>query len=178
MTVVSLVDGCAYPGDTATAILKAELIAGANERYDVGMFINKNGGSAKTDTDTTACYRDHLYPTSTTNTDLNVTGGFGPFYNAEITEDPADTCGDIQQNVATFKTLQQITIVCQDNTLPPDGTADVSTCVSWDNAASDGTAQKPSCTNTLQTLPNTKSKCRCETYGGCRYSRSAHPPGH
>ena len=163
MYVVDLIDPCDYPGDMAIVVLQAEVIGGAKERYDIGLWVNTEGGSAQTETtDTTACYRDHLYPITDTIADLNLTGGFGPFYNAEASEDPGDTCGDSQQGITNFRQLQQLTIVCQDNTLPPDGTAEIGTCVSWDNAKSDGSANKPSCTNTAQTLPNTKSKCNCE----------------
>ena len=96
-----------------------------------------------------------------------------PFYNAEVTEDPGDTCGDLQQGITTLKQLQTITISCRDTN--SDGFVDVGSCVSWDNAKSAGTTQKPSCTSIAQTRPNNKSKCRCEAVqvGNIVFLRSA-----
>ena len=146
-------------GETGVYYLKAKLVANAGERYDIGLFINENGGDAKTDPGEN-CYRDLLSPVSGTNSDLNIFDGSGPFYNGEITQDPADVCGDIQQNQETFKIVGPISVKCVDT--DGDEKVDIGTCVSWDNAASDGSDKKPSCLSAEDVVPNTKSKCRCE----------------
>jgi hypothetical protein len=53
-----LLDVCTGPGDTATLLVDATLIAGASERYDIGIFVATDGGDARAG----ACYRDYLPP--------------------------------------------------------------------------------------------------------------------
>ena len=40
LIVVDILDGCVSTDDTACVILQAELVAGAAERYDIGMFLS------------------------------------------------------------------------------------------------------------------------------------------
>jgi len=88
--------------------------------------------------------------------------GLGPFFNGEDSEDPGDTCGDLEQSVPTYyQFVDVLTVPCADN--DGDGRVDIGSCVSWDNARSAGTNNKPSCEIAADTEPNTKSKCRCET---------------
>jgi len=146
-------------GENITVVLQAELVATANERYDTGFFVALDGGDALNG----SCYRDYLIPPLCPRTEdptcvYNPVNG--PFYNAEFEEDPGDTCGDLEQNVTTYRNLSAITIKCQDS--DNDGIADVGTSVAWDNLKSDGSEQKPSCTGIDDTLPNTKSKCNSE----------------
>ncbi|HZI45491.1 MAG TPA: hypothetical protein VFD53_09735, partial [Ilumatobacter sp.] len=166
-------DGCDFPGDTAQVKLQTRLIAGANERYDLGIFIALDGGTARTG----SCHHNYLAPPlaglgAYTPGSSGIGNGTGPFFDAEITEDPADSCGDLAQGVNTFYDLrrypsftpgtqQTLTIKCVDS--DGNGLVDVGSCVSWDNQKSKGTSQAPSCTTVAQTLPNTKAKCRCET---------------
>ncbi|TFH41409.1 MAG: hypothetical protein E4G94_07990, partial [ANME-2 cluster archaeon] len=158
-------------GETIQVQLQAEMISTAADRYDIGLFIAEDGGNARTGT----CYKDYLPPPLA---DLSTydpgaaypASGGGPFYDAE-----SDFCGDLTQGVSTFRDVGEvtnspqpgsgpvwITVECQDlvdaNGDPNhDGTADVSTCVSWDNQA--GTV----CTSIDDTVPNTKAKCNCES---------------
>jgi hypothetical protein len=90
---------------------------------------------------------------------LDLSSGSGPFYNGELSEDPGDTCGDIQQGQNAFFQTGQITIKCQDSN--GNGIADVNTCTVWANSRSDGTDNKPSCTSELNTTAETKAKCTC-----------------
>jgi cysteine-rich repeat protein len=176
VTVFSELDGCAFPGDMATILTEGQLIAGANERYDIGIFLAQDGGSARTGT----CFQEYLPPPLAANGTCSVSGaacqkdadcpagetcnggydpngGAGPFYNAEEVEDAADTCGDLEQGVSTLTDLGALRIRCIDS--DADGNVDLGACTSWDNAKSDGSAIKPSCTSASQAVPNTKSKC-------------------
>ncbi len=145
-----------FPGEYITVELQADLVAGASERYDVGLFTALDGGNALTGT----CWQDWLNPplssTSTPVGEQRTT----PFYNAEASADPADMCGDLEQGAHNLKDLPALTFKCQDRN--SDGFADIDTCTSWENSISDGSKSKPSCTNVNQTLPSTPSKCRCE----------------
>ena len=94
ISVVSVIDGCVSTADTATVLLQAQLVAGASERYDVGMFFATDGGNARSG----ACYHEYLPPPLVAPGLDNPTSGVGPY----VTLEPAgDMCGDIQQNVAT-----------------------------------------------------------------------------
>jgi hypothetical protein len=153
--VLNNVEEC-IEDEPVTLLLQAELVAGAAERYDPGLYVALDGGDALRGN----CYQDYLPPPLSTTTVTPPGPRTSPFYNAEATEDPGDTCGDIEQGVLTRKNLAEITILCQDE--DEDGFLDVGTCVSWDNVKSAGTTQKPSCTSQLETRPNTKAKCKCE----------------
>ncbi len=135
------------------------------ERFDIGLWVNESGGSAKSDP-TGTCYRDFLDPVSADNT--NCSSIFpGPYYNADN-----DDCGDVDAQgtspcgtdvlapctagggTCLFTTFQFTTqIVCTDS--DGDLVADVGTCTSWDNNAG-GT-----CSDELDTDPGTGSKCNC-----------------
>ncbi|RZN40097.1 MAG: DUF11 domain-containing protein, partial [Methanosarcinales archaeon] len=146
-------------GEYMDVTLQAELIAGASERYDIGFFVALDGGDALNG----SCFREFLMPplcprNESPNCAYNPNNG--PFYNAEFDVDINDTCGDLEQGVTNYRNLTPITIIAQDS--DGDGIADVGTCVSWDIQTSDGSANKPSCTCINDTLPGTKSKCRCE----------------
>lgn len=147
------------PGDTVTLFLRAELVAGAKDRYDIGLFVATDGGNARKG----ACYQDYLAPPLADGGSYNPGAPFpepagGPFYNAELVEDPADTCGDLEQGVNTYRDLAPgigITVPCVDSN--GDGLLDVSACASWDNQ------KTHTCLGAEDAVPSTKSKCRCET---------------
>ena len=97
-------------------LVQAELEAGANERYDIGLFLALDGGDAFTG----QCHHEALAPPlADINTYNPGTGGIGgaggPFYNAEESEDPADTCGDLEQGVKTYFDLMEIVVDCKDD---------------------------------------------------------------
>ena len=145
-------------GETILVKLKGDFMATSAERWDVGVFISEDGG----DPNSTGgiCYSDFLNPVSANNGDLDLSGGTGPFYNGEITEDPADSCGDIQQgNDASFIT-DWVSIQCQDS--DGDTIADVASCTVWASSASDGTANKPSCSDEFDVSAETTAKCTCD----------------
>ncbi len=170
------------PGEKLQVKLQAELVGGAHERYDIGLFIAQDGGNALTG----MCYRDYLAPPlASTGYDPGklftppaeggqpvYTGG-GPFLTAE---NAGDLCGDIKQGEHTFRDVGEllvagayadtgpvpVDVICQDNggadgKPGADGVADVSTCVSWDNQANASTV----CLSVTDTKPNNKAKCNC-----------------
>jgi len=156
-TLISGPTSC-IEGEDITVTLLGQFIATSDQRWDVGVFVATDGGNANSLGG--SCYNDYLHPVSADNTDLKITSGFGPFYNGEITEDPGDSCGDIEQAQNTFFQTAQITIKCQDS--DDDGTADVSSCTVWSNSRSDGSANKPSCTSETDTTAETTAKCTCD----------------
>jgi hypothetical protein len=145
-------------GETISVRLKGQFKATSAERWDVGVFVSTDGGTPNELGG--SCYNDYLHPVSANNTDLNLTGGSGPFYNGEITEDPGDSCGDIEQGQDAFFITAEIDIVCQDS----DGNeqADVNSCTVWANSRSDGDG-KPSCKSHLDTTAETTAKCTCDS---------------
>lgn len=150
-TVTNGITTC-IPGTTIEINADARLVAQASLRYDVGFFVAEDGGNALTGT----CHHDYLPPplsfAPTVGPDR-----FSPYFNAEVL---ADTCGDIEKGINTFRTITGIPVICQDT--DNDGFLDIGTCTSWDNHASTGRPNSPYCTNIDDTLPNTPSKCRCE----------------
>jgi uncharacterized cupredoxin-like copper-binding protein len=159
--------------------LQGTLIANANERWDIGIWLALDGGDAlRGNTDGTtplnaSCNHYFLEPTLSTTAFNGSPPGRGPaangqdFFDGEDTEDPTDTCGDLEQGVLNILTPLTLTdLKCND--ADGDGFLDVGGCVAWDNTRSAGTAQKPSCDGTtpaaaiISTLPNTKAKCRCD----------------
>ncbi len=147
------------PGDPVTLYLRAEALAGAKERYDIGMFVATDGGDARTG----ACYQDYLQPPLAGSGDYDPGGPFpappgGPFYNAELDEDPDDACGDLEQGVHTYHDLAPdtgIVVPCIDT--DGDGYLNVGACISWDSQ------KVNTCLDVDDAVPGTKAKCRCES---------------
>jgi hypothetical protein len=145
-------------GQDVTEALIGEFVATSAERWDVGAFISVDGGTPNALGG--SCYSDFLHPVSADNTDLDLMGGFGPYYNGEITEDPGDMCGDIQQGMNAFFQTDVITFPCQDS--DGDGRADIQSCTVWANSRSDG-GNKPSCIDEGNVTAETTAKCTCDT---------------
>jgi len=141
------------PGQQLTVPIRATIVCGSKERYDVGMYIAQDGGDAVGNPLTIPhggmCYRDYLHPVSSTNKDLQVMSGHGPYYNAEIGVVPTDTCGDIAQNQTDLYDFSAITITCRDD--DHNGMLDVGTCLSWDINT------KTTCNSEADTVPNSSS---------------------
>ena len=143
-------DSC-VKGQPISLPLQAELVAGANERYDIGVFVGLDGGNAITG----QCYRDYLNPIDTTPTPASQ-DRFAPFFNGEST-DTSDACGDLEQGVTNLFDLNggaSITLTCED--FDNNGFLDVGSAVSWDNTKNN------TCVDESGALPNTKSKCNDE----------------
>ena len=165
-------------GQTVTVRLRAKVESGP-DRYDVGIWVDQLGGDAQSFggapplLPVNRCYRDFLEPMSLNNTDVNLSGGSGPYWNGEVTAPQVDICGDVPAlsevgdsdkgpctygggtcvyNYHDFT----LNITCRDSNA--DLVADTGFCTSWDNQVT----TDPACTNELQTNPSNSSKCGCE----------------
>ena len=145
-----VIDGCAFVGDTATVNVQATLVAGAADRYDLGIFIALDGGTARTG----SCLHEWLPPPLQPLGSDDPSSGVGPYLDSE---GGGDTCGDIKQGISTLRNIDNLTLPCVDT--DNDGIVDVGTVVSWDN----NTAGL--CTSIAQTVPGTVAKCRAERIG-------------
>gem|GEM_PF-5225515 len=169
-------------GEELTLNLQAEIIANANERYDIGIYVALDGGDALSGVcleqylndiplepgstggcnptcsiSGAACLKDADCPVGQTcDYGYDPTSGAGPYFDGECTEDPGDTCGDLEQGVTTLIDLPPITVTCQD--ADGNGFLDIGTATSWDQQKSDG-GGKPSCHSQLDTLPGSPAKC-------------------
>ncbi len=162
------------PGSKITVTLKLR-VESSPARYDIGVWIDQGGGNALDRGN--VCYRDYLHPVSATNLDVNLAGGYGPFYNGELTM-TTDVCGDVPSSSAwgvpsdkgpcsngTGGTcvysylILTTTITCND--LDGDGIADLAGCTSWDQSANN--KSQDSCLSEMDTNPGTSSKCSCST---------------
>lgn len=153
LSALELIEGpeTCTPGEQIEVKLGTTLQAGAHERYDVGLYIAVDGGNAVDRG--SSCFRDYLHPVSSTNGDLDLSGGFGPFHNGEMERE--DTCGDIQGTAEAFYYLNEnepITIICADS--DGNGIADVGTVISWDNN------DQNDCSDESDAVPDQTSKCR------------------
>lgn len=152
--------------------LRTRLVGQASERYDIGVFVALDGGNARTGT----CSHDYLPPPLSASGTCSTSGtackrtadcptgeicvggydplsGSGPFFNAELAEDPNNACGDLEKDVETFYDLPAVTVPCADSN--GDGTLDIGTCVSWDNE------KTRTCLDVEGAVPSTKAECRC-----------------
>src|SRR5688572_7207535 len=113
--------------------LKATIESGP-QRYDIGIWVNEAGGSARTDTTGNNCFRDYLHPLGTSTTCNQTTG---PYFTLD-----GDSCGDLYASgtnpcgnavvapcsegggTCLFTTfLLTVDVVCSDS--DGDGTADL-----------------------------------------------------
>ncbi len=141
-------------GEEIEVDLVATLLAGAQERYDIGIFVSENEFANAQEG---MC---GVYTLEPTTTDPALAGPMGPFLELETYP---DMCGDIgaEQTVMYHFTA---TVSCVD--LDDDGLVDIETCLSWENNKKndDGCeAPDPNDLENFQALPGTPSKCRCET---------------
>lgn len=132
----------------ADVLMRAEIQTGATDRYDIGLWVALEGGSANTGS---SCYHGILTPLENPPTTSFLADG-GPYRNTD-----GDYCGDTKQNDGlVYAYLQPLKIKCQDAT--GDGLVDdISTCTSWDNNAN------TTCANVAGAVPGTGSKCYCGT---------------
>jgi uncharacterized repeat protein (TIGR01451 family) len=157
LTAVTVVEECLAGVSGETEVIFQAMVSaeGSPNRYDIGIFLALDGGSALTGD---SCYHDYLpSPLTSTPTYGDANGDTipdilnGPWWNGE--SDPSDVCGDIETNTQVLKTLPSLRFACVDNN--GDGSADVSVCASWDNNAN------TTCTGSLDAFPGTNSKCGC-----------------
>jgi hypothetical protein len=167
--------GCEL-GETISLDIIATIESGP-ERYDIGIWINETGGSAKDDPVGT-CFRDYLEPNAITNATCSSYGAEPDGEGTGYYDGDGDSCGDLDAEgsapcgiartsplietapcstiggncLISYRTLN-VTITCADNN--DDGFADFDSCSSWDNN------DQTTCIGVLDTDPNTGSKCYC-----------------
>jgi uncharacterized repeat protein (TIGR01451 family) len=156
LDVVSVIEDCLTGTVGETEVVFRALIssAGSPNRYDIGVFLALDGGSAR---DGDQCYHDFLSgPLTATptygdaNSDSIPDLTDGPWWNGGT---DADQCGDIEASTQLFKTLPPLRFACVDTN--GDGSADVSVCTSWDNNTGS------TCNSVTDAFPGTTSKCSC-----------------
>lgn len=147
------------------------------DRYDIGFFIATDGGSAQLDYieagGSNSCYHGYLgnfwkltstplygdhYPDGIMDIwDLDTNPAtFNGFYSSGV-----DTCGDMIQEVTgtptqAIRTIKNLRIACESNDGDPT-TIDFDVCTSWKNN------EKNDCSDIYDAVPETPSKCYCET---------------
>jgi hypothetical protein len=155
LNLVSIAEDCAsgVPGSALATFRVFVSAVGAPDRYDIGLFIALDGGSAR---DGNSCFHDYLEPPLTptpiygdSNGDgvLDLDGG--PWWGADT-----DACGDIASNTQLFKLVTSLRVTCVDTN--GNGTVDASVCTSWDNNAI------TNCASLADAFPGTNAKCGCE----------------
>src|SRR5262245_37986081 len=166
------VQGCLFPGDTATISFIATFKLTAQDRYDIGVWAAQDGGNARTGRCSVTDF-----PVSPTPpwTDLdNFCIATGPNQNkcslnlalacttdAQCSGSNAiDRCGDITStNNPIYSSIQSIQVACIDTN--GDGNVDPNVCLSWEQAGGSGL-----CTSPLQTVVGAPSKCNCQVLPG------------
>ncbi|HUW13497.1 MAG TPA: hypothetical protein VM537_27485, partial [Anaerolineae bacterium] len=146
-------DGCVGPNDTFRAIVTAVVGTTANERYDLGVWVNVRGASAVNPASgSDVCFREILHPVATS--DTNVEGRYGPFWDLE---EGGDLCGDAKKNESNRIVLnggQPLTLPCRDSN--GDGIVDFSAAASYDQTKSN------TCTSFAHALPGAPPKCKVQ----------------
>ncbi len=144
-TSLRVIDGCAFPGDTATISFVAQFNLTAQDRYDIGVWVAEDGGNALTGSCSVSDFP--ISPTP-------------PWTNLNAAGQPTDTCGDMTStNNPLFSNIQNIKVSCVDTN--GDGNLDINTCLSWRTPGADGL-----CTSPVQAFPGAPSRCRCQTLPG------------
>lgn len=155
LNLVSIVESCdAGVFGQAEAVFEAFVSSvGSPERYDIGLFVAQDGGSAR---DGDACFHDFLAPPLTpapTFGDKNGDGvpdlDGGPWLDAD-----SDLCGDVTAGTQLFKMTPALRVACVDTN--GNGIVDASVCTSWDNNTA------TTCSSLADAFPGTNAKCGCE----------------
>lgn len=156
---VTIIDGCAFPGDFATVNIVASLDFNS-DRLDVGVYSALDGGDALTG----ECAVDILDPASPGVLLVDgprsetLSGGYTGSFDAKPRPDPDDSCGDIGGGGGTLDNFvfQTLKLKCIDDT--GDGLLDFTTCFSWRTSGNDAF-----CTgNQADVYPGNVAKCDCE----------------
>ncbi len=169
----TVVDGCISSNDTASITFRTDLLATAQSKYDIGIWVNTDGGSVFTNaggsgTTTEPCIGTFLSPVTTGNP--NLTGGYGPYRSLD--GNPGDKCGDLTQgetNVVVFgeetgatgpSDLVPLTISCKN----VGGVVQFDTLVTWGQSQNEKVCNSATPDqNLLTALPaGTSSKCTHE----------------
>lgn len=185
-------DGCVDANDTVSILLRAIIEnSTAQTRYDVGVWIATDGDPNADGALTGVCAREILFNPSgvldsTLCTDLDLTCGSGPYYDADL-----DSCADLvvgspdcgqiddptlpadgpcttpdglaDSSVLDFAT--PVVFACNDSDpLGPDGFANIDICLSYGNQPNqvDFGGANSQCDSAAEIEPGTNAKCQCE----------------
>mgnify|MGYP000859424426 CR=1 FL=1 len=129
---VNLIQGCNAPGDIAKFDLTLSVGANASDRYDIGLWVSKDGDPNKDSSETGMCQT---------------------FVFDKATYGDGDFCGDVQSRTMVTKTFSNIELVCRDD--DGDGRLDVPVITTWRNSSNPN-----DCPSADRALPETKSKCK------------------
>jgi hypothetical protein len=159
VSLVSVDDsGCQSETDTVTFTADYVVELNANQRFDIGLWLNLKGGSAKEDSDPSAC-------TVLTGPIATPKGSPNAFDDLEdgtvggVSNQPTDCCGDLEDTVKgqgkRSITLQNLQFTTQCRDINGDGVLDLNFCTSWN------LKNNPLCTSAIQTIKSVGSKCFC-----------------
>lgn len=155
-------------GETFEVELRAYFGFNREETYDIAYFLAEDGGDARIGD----CFHGFLEPIDDNGAGTPTAGSpyNGPYRDAEHGTDPADICGDAQENdevdipgisdgIGAVKDVPEtVTVTCEDD--DDDGFVEIGTCTSWDINASNG-GNKPTCEGVEDAFPGTPAKCNC-----------------
>lgn len=135
-------------GSTITLQLYVNVWSTATTKYDIGINLAQDGGMGLTG----QCFLDMLTPVTSNTTNLNLTGGGGPYYDGD-----SDACGDIRhEDGMTTKYLGYVNVTCQSVNNSTD--VGVHACVSWRNSGS------YTCSSPEDAIPQTPALCTCGSF--------------
>jgi hypothetical protein len=158
--VVQVVDGCDYPGDTATLAVIVDITNTAQTRYDIGVWLSVDGDPNNDGSETGICsvLTIPLYTDPPTNS-IQLLDVANEWVNRD-----GDQCGDVKNQPipqpppatnpnADVRNVDMgtVDILCNDS--DGDGKINVPLIISWDNQAGNV------CTVATDAKPNTASKC-------------------
>jgi hypothetical protein len=152
LEVISITESCldGVVGEAEVVLRAVVSPAGGPDRYDVGIFLALDNGSA---IGGDMCFHAHLAGPLTT---MPAYGDVDSDGKADIVDGPwwdgdGDGCGDIQSNTQIFVTLPPLRIACAD--VDGDGYVDLSAAASWDISTAN------LCNDVSGAFPSTSAKC-------------------
>lgn len=184
-------DGCYGDADTLDIELRAIIEnTTAQTRYDVGVWVATDGDPNADGALTGQCARETLTPVSSVVgslacTDVELTCGDGPYYNAEgdscgdlVTQNSAPDCGQVDDptdpadgpcttsdgiaDASVLDFVVPITVLCNDS--DDDGFSNLDVCLTYGNQANqvDFGGANGTCDSAAELEPGTNAKCQCE----------------
>jgi hypothetical protein len=143
--IVTVVEACDYPGDTATVEVIADITGTAKTRYDIGVWVSvdgdPNGDGAESGICTVVSIPNDIFDTN--GNSVNIDG---------------DNCGDVA-NTGNLTDINQadlgsFDVLCLDT--DGDGNLNLPLIISWDNQPGSF------CSVSSDALPGTAAKCNAE----------------
>eukprot|EP01092_Planopodium_desertum_P011468 TRINITY_DN5216_c0_g1_i1.p1 TRINITY_DN5216_c0_g1~~TRINITY_DN5216_c0_g1_i1.p1 ORF type:complete len:367 (-),score=81.66 TRINITY_DN5216_c0_g1_i1:118-1218(-) len=134
-------------GSIHTATLKVTIATPSADRYDIGYYLDLNGGDAFDGYD---CYSGYLNPIVAPGQLASPISGVGPYSNLD-----GDSCGDLSKHhPSVITTTEEIEFLCQDT--DADEKVNLKYCFSW--KLNSGNI---ACSSHLQAYPAQVSQCAC-----------------